>query len=172
MASARTATVTVWVPALPPIEATIGISTASATIFSMAPSNWPITKEASTAVARFTVSHTARSRAVRTGLACMSSMPTPPIFKRSSSASSSITSTTSSTMITPRSRPRSSTTGQDTRFLSRNRWATSAWSAVAGTEGMSGSTMSRIGTGRLLRSMRPSGTEPRRRPAGSTTKMS
>ena len=66
MASARTATVTVWVPALPPIEATIGISTASATIFSMAPSNWPITREAITAVTRFTVSHTPRRRAVRT----------------------------------------------------------------------------------------------------------
>ena len=35
MASARTATVRVWVPALPPIEATIGISTARATTFSM-----------------------------------------------------------------------------------------------------------------------------------------
>ena len=31
VARARTATVRVWVPALPPIEATIGISTASAT---------------------------------------------------------------------------------------------------------------------------------------------
>ena len=36
IASARTATVTVCVPALPPIDATIGISTASATIFSIA----------------------------------------------------------------------------------------------------------------------------------------
>ena len=34
--------------------------------------------------------------------------------------------------------------------MSRNRWAISAWSALAGTEGISGSTMSRIGTGRLL----------------------
>ena len=33
VASARTATVMVWVPALPPMLATIGISTASATIF-------------------------------------------------------------------------------------------------------------------------------------------
>ena len=39
VASARTATVMVWVPALPPMLATIGISTASATIFSIAPSN-------------------------------------------------------------------------------------------------------------------------------------
>ena len=31
----RTITVSVWVPAMPPIEATIGISTASATTFSM-----------------------------------------------------------------------------------------------------------------------------------------
>ena len=39
VASARTATVMVWVPALPPMLATIGISTASATIFSIDPSN-------------------------------------------------------------------------------------------------------------------------------------
>ena len=39
VASARTATVMVWVPALPPIEATTGISTASATMCSIAPSN-------------------------------------------------------------------------------------------------------------------------------------
>ena len=73
IASARTATVTVCVPALPPIDATIGISTASATIFSIAPSNWPITSEAITAVNRFTASHSPRSCTVRTVLACMSS---------------------------------------------------------------------------------------------------
>ena len=37
--SIRTVTVMVWVPALPPIEATIGISTASETICSMVASN-------------------------------------------------------------------------------------------------------------------------------------
>ena len=39
MASARTETAMVCVPALPPIEATIGISTASATICSIAAPN-------------------------------------------------------------------------------------------------------------------------------------
>ncbi len=42
----------VWVPALPPMLATIGISTASATIFSIDPSNWLITHDASSAVSR------------------------------------------------------------------------------------------------------------------------
>ena len=41
---ARTATVMDCVPALPPMLATIGISTASATIFSIEPSNWLITQ--------------------------------------------------------------------------------------------------------------------------------
>ncbi len=50
VASARTATVIVWVPALPPIEATIGIRTASATIFSIEPSKRRITLEAMSAV--------------------------------------------------------------------------------------------------------------------------
>ena len=43
VASARTATVMVCVPALPPMEATIGMSTASATICSMVASNRLIT---------------------------------------------------------------------------------------------------------------------------------
>ena len=59
-ASARTATVTVWVPALPPMEATIGISTASATIRSMVASNSPITAEARMAVSRLISSHELR----------------------------------------------------------------------------------------------------------------
>ena len=50
VASARTATVMVCVPALPPIDATIGISTASATMCSMVASNCLITIEARIAV--------------------------------------------------------------------------------------------------------------------------
>ena len=50
VASARTATVMVWVPALPPMLATIGISTASATILAIDPSNWLITQADSSAV--------------------------------------------------------------------------------------------------------------------------
>ena len=53
MAIARTATVRVWVPALPPIDAAMGISTASITICSIVPWNRPITIEATMAVARF-----------------------------------------------------------------------------------------------------------------------
>ena len=60
MASARTATVMVCVPALPPIDATIGISTASATICSMVASNRLITSEARIAVPRLTNSQVKR----------------------------------------------------------------------------------------------------------------
>ena len=56
VASARTVTVMVCVPALPPIEATIGISTASATICSIVASNRLITEEARMAVPRLTSS--------------------------------------------------------------------------------------------------------------------
>ena len=59
---ARTATVMVWVPALPPIEATIGISTASATICWIVASNKAITQEARMAVARLTSSQPKRLR--------------------------------------------------------------------------------------------------------------
>ena len=64
MASARTATVMVWVPALPPMLATIGISTASATIFSIEPSNCRITQEASSAVTRLASSQGKRPLAM------------------------------------------------------------------------------------------------------------
>ena len=46
VASARTATAMVWVPALPPTLATIGVSTASTTSFSIVGSNAAITEEA------------------------------------------------------------------------------------------------------------------------------
>ena len=60
VASARTATVMVWVAALPPWLATIGASTASATIFSSWPSNRPSTEDARNAVARLTSSQLKR----------------------------------------------------------------------------------------------------------------
>ena len=65
VASARTATVMVCVPALPPIEATIGISTASATICSMVASNRLITREARMAVTRLASSQVKRCLVVR-----------------------------------------------------------------------------------------------------------
>ena len=49
VASARTVTVMVWVPALPPMLATIGISTASATILAIEPSKLLITQADSSA---------------------------------------------------------------------------------------------------------------------------
>ena len=64
MARARTATVRVWVPALPPMEATIGMSTARATICSMVASKKPITTEATMAVIRLTTSQLDRSLVV------------------------------------------------------------------------------------------------------------
>src|SRR6056297_3954787 len=50
VAIARTATVIVWVPALPPMEATIGISTASATIWLMVSAYMSMTSDATMAV--------------------------------------------------------------------------------------------------------------------------
>src|SRR5690606_23753423 len=59
----RIISVNTWVPALPPMPATIGISTASATICSIVPSKRPTTLAARNAVHRFTPSHTTRRRA-------------------------------------------------------------------------------------------------------------
>ena len=54
-------TAIVWVPALPPIEATIGISTASATSCSIAAPKLAITSEATNAVPRFAISQRTRA---------------------------------------------------------------------------------------------------------------
>ena len=79
MASARTATVMVCVPALPPIEATMGMRMASATICSSVASNREITQEASTAVRRLMKSQAKRERVVSsTVVVIVSSAPTPP----------------------------------------------------------------------------------------------
>ena len=64
VASARTATVIVWVPALPPIEATMGMRTARATISRIVPSKMPMTMDAITAVPRLMKSHQKRLRVV------------------------------------------------------------------------------------------------------------
>src|SRR3569833_2618514 len=57
LAKARTATARVWVPALPPTEDTIGISTARAT--TLATSSWKMAIEepAMVSVTRFRLSH-------------------------------------------------------------------------------------------------------------------
>src|SRR5438132_1160014 len=149
VASARTATVMVWVAALPPWLATIGASTASATIFSSWPSNRPSTEDARQAVARLTSSKLKRARAmVQTLSDNCSSLVTPPSAFKSSSASSSITSTTSSMVITPTSRFSVSTTGAATRLYLPNIRATSSWSSSTETRRRSSSTSSDSTTGR------------------------
>ena len=55
-ASERTVTVSAWVPALPPMPATIGISVASATSRAIVPSKWAMTKAPIRAVNRLTTS--------------------------------------------------------------------------------------------------------------------
>ena len=52
--------VMVWLPELPPMPATIGISAASATSFSIEPSKAPITREAMNAVTRLIASQVQR----------------------------------------------------------------------------------------------------------------
>jgi hypothetical protein len=117
VARARTVTVMVCVPALPPIEATIGISTARATIFSKASSNRLMTVDARTAVTILANSQGKRLRAVSSTSSDNSSSEwTPPRAFKSSSASSSMTSTTSSIMMTPTKRLLSSTTAAETRL--------------------------------------------------------
>ena len=56
----RTIKVMVWLPEFPPIPATIGISAASATSFSIECSKAPITREAKIAVTRLIASHDQR----------------------------------------------------------------------------------------------------------------
>ena len=117
VARERTATVSACVPALPPIEATIGISTASATTVASTSSNCAMTNEASTAVARFTASHGRRCRTVSTVPSeSRLSSPTPARRRMSSSCSSSSTDMASSMVITPTSRSLSSTTGAEIRW--------------------------------------------------------
>jgi hypothetical protein len=65
--------VVVWLPELPPMPATIGISAASAASCAIEPSNSPTTREAMNAVQRFSASHGPRFLALSHTLAKMSS---------------------------------------------------------------------------------------------------
>ena len=116
VASARTVTVSACVPALPPIDATIGISTASATKARMVSVNCEITVAARIAAQRFTASQTNRPRAISKTPSLSSSSPTPASRRMSSSASSSSASMASSMVMTPTSRPSASTTGAEIRW--------------------------------------------------------
>ena len=61
VASARQVTASVWVPALPPTPATIGIRIASATIWAIAASKKLMMVEATRAVPRLAISHRTRA---------------------------------------------------------------------------------------------------------------
>ena len=88
-AIARTIMVIVWLPVLPPIPATIGISEASATSCEMVCSKPSMTLEAINAVHRLTASHAQRVfTALLTGAKTSSSSLRPPIRRRSLSVSS------------------------------------------------------------------------------------
>ena len=129
----RMISVTVWVPAMPPIEATMGMSAASAATFSMVPSKRPTTAAARNAVARLMPSHTSRRRVEGiTPANTSSSSRRPAADMTSCAASSRITSTTSSTVMRPSSLPVVSTTAADTRSRSWNSRATSLALRVRG----------------------------------------
>src|SRR5512137_2814237 len=116
-ASPRTTTVAVWVVPMPPIEATIGMNTASRASSRIEPSKRPITEAARMAVPRLISSQTRRfGNTVRAGSRTVSSPAAPPSRWMSSVASSRITSMTSSTVMTPRRRWPPSTTGMATRL--------------------------------------------------------
>ena len=89
MAIARTIIVVVWLPELPPMPATMGISAASATSFSIEPSNRPITREATKAVTRFTASQAQRFFTESHTEAKMSSPSRRPALLRISASDSS-----------------------------------------------------------------------------------
>ncbi|MNT45854.1 hypothetical protein D3C72_1824580 [compost metagenome] len=115
-AMARTIMVMVWLPELPPIPATIGISAARATSFSIEPSNRPITRDATKAVIRLMANQAQRLRSERQTEAKMSSSSRKPaMFSTSLSLSSRIRSTISSMVKRPIRRSFLSTTGADTR---------------------------------------------------------
>ena len=111
-ASARTMSVVVWLPELPPMPATIGISAASAASFAIDPSNAPTTREATKAVHRFKASHGPRFFALAQTLEKMSSSSRRPTLPSSCASCLSRTySSTESTVTRPKTRPCGSSTG-------------------------------------------------------------
>ena len=98
------------------MPATMGISAASATSFSIEPSNRPITRDATNAVTRLTASHDQRFFTDSHTDAKMSSLSRrPPLDSSSVSLDSRTKSSTASTVTRPTSRPRESCTGAETR---------------------------------------------------------
>ena len=106
----------VWLPELPPMPATIGISAASATSFAIEPSNAPMTREAMKAVTRLMASHDHRFwNDFHTDAKTSSSSRKPACASISSSPRSRTKSRISSTVTRPTSLSLVSTTGAETR---------------------------------------------------------
>ena len=98
------------------MPATIGISAASATSFSIEPSNTPITRDAMNAVTRLIASHAQRFwNDFHTDAKTSSSSRRPACASTSSSPRSRTKSRISSTVTRPTSLSLVSTTGADTR---------------------------------------------------------
>ena len=112
----RMVSAAVWLPVLPPMLATMGISAASATTFSIVPSNTPMTREATKAVSRFRASQAQRLRALLAiGAKRSSSSCRPAWVSISFSAVSRTWSMTASTASRPTTCRWALTTGADSR---------------------------------------------------------
>ena len=116
IAIARTIIVIVWLPELPPMPATMGISAARATSFSIESSKAPMTREATKAVTRLRASQAHRFFTESQTEAKISSSSRRPAWANCSlSASSRMKSTTALTVTRPTNLPSGSTTGAETR---------------------------------------------------------
>src|SRR5581483_10026723 len=169
-AMARTITVNVWIPAFPPMPATIGMKTARAANAWIDGSKSPTTVAARTAVGRFTSSQKSRRRATfPAGSKIVSSAETPPRWWMSSVASSWMTSMTSSTVMVPSRRLSRLTTGTASRLCLVTSRATSSWSVSAVTLITSGRRIAWTGVAGSAVIRRRSGTTPTRWSWLSTT---
>ena len=130
-ASARTTELAAWEPALPPAPMTIGTNTLSTTTASRVDSNTSMTLIVKNAAKISTMSHTPRFLAnVSTVAERYGSFngSEPSERNASSVASASRTSIASSTVIMPRRRFSSSTTGSASKSASCMRRAAISWS--------------------------------------------
>ena len=116
VAKALMVTAKVCIPAFPPIEATIGIKKARATICSIVAPNLLITHVASSAVNKLSNNQLNLLLVFCKTLSVISSSPTPASLKTSSSASSLRIVKTSSPVIMPTSLLFLSTTPAETKL--------------------------------------------------------
>ena len=116
VAIALIVTARVCIPAFPPIEATIGIKNAKATICSIVAPNLLITQVANRAVNKFSKSQLNLLLVFLKILSVISSSPTPASLRTSSSAYSFKTVKTSSPVIIPTNLLFLSTTPADTKL--------------------------------------------------------